>query len=120
MTAVIDWTVCASCGKRTDDPDGWPVGKDGKPCCGECLDRANGRAAATVADAAPRPLHIVTWQQFALIPENGDVMFYCEGGASKTTLVIDLAAQLAAGDDWLGIPVGRPLPCLLIEDQGPR
>jgi AAA domain len=34
----------------------------------------------------------------AVIPEDGDVMFYGDGGAGKTTLVIDLACHLAAGD----------------------
>ena len=32
----------------------------------------------------------------ALIPEGGDVMFYGDGGAGKTTLSIDLACHLAA------------------------
>ena len=34
----------------------------------------------------------------ALIPEDGDVMVYGDGGAGKTTLCIDLACHLAAGD----------------------
>jgi len=56
----------------------------------------------------------------ALIPENGDVMMYGDGGAGKTTLAVDLALHLAAGDDWLGIAVPRPLRVLLIENEGPR
>lgn len=56
----------------------------------------------------------------ALIPEGGDVMTYGDGGAGKTTLMIDLACHLAAGDPWLGIPVGRPVSVLLIENEGPR
>lgn len=56
----------------------------------------------------------------ALIPENGDVMFYGDGGAGKTTLTIDGAFHLAAGDDWLGIPVARPLRVLVVENEGPR
>jgi hypothetical protein len=56
----------------------------------------------------------------ALIPENGDVMFYGDGGAGKTTLAVDLGCHLAAGDDWLGIRVGRPLCVLFIENEGPR
>ena len=47
----------------------------------------------------------------SLIPEGGDVMIYGDGGASKTTLGIDLACHLAAGDDWLGIAVPRPVAC---------
>lgn len=56
----------------------------------------------------------------ALIPEGGDVMFYGDGGAGKTTLAIDLACHLAAGDPWLGIPIARPATVLLIENEGPR
>ena len=55
-----------------------------------------------------------------LIPENGDVMFYGDGGAGKTTLAIDLGFHLAAGDTWLGIPVPHPVRVLLIENEGPR
>ncbi|OAI56163.1 hypothetical protein AYO48_00035 [Gaiella sp. SCGC AG-212-M14] len=56
----------------------------------------------------------------AVIPENGDVMFYGDGGAGKTTLAIDLACHLAAGDPWLGLPVARPVRVLLLENEGPR
>jgi hypothetical protein len=30
-------------------------------------------------------------------------MNYGDGGASKTTLAIDLGSHIAGGDDWLGI-----------------
>ncbi len=56
----------------------------------------------------------------ALIPEGGDVMVYGDGGAGKTTLAIDLACHLAAGESWLGIEVPRPVGVLLIENEGPR
>lgn len=56
----------------------------------------------------------------AIIPEGGDVMVYGDGGAGKTTLVIDLACHLAAGDDWLGIHVSRPVRVAMIENEGPR
>jgi hypothetical protein len=56
----------------------------------------------------------------ALIPEGGDLMLYGDGGAGKTTLTFDLAFHLAAGQDWLGIPVARPVRTLLIENEGPR
>jgi hypothetical protein len=56
----------------------------------------------------------------ALIPAGGDVMVYGDGGAGKTTLAVDLAFHWAAGDDWLGIPVPRPVSVLLIENEGPR
>jgi putative DNA primase/helicase len=56
----------------------------------------------------------------AIFPEDGDVMVYGDGGAGKTTLLIDGACHLAAGDEWLGIPVLRPVRVLLIENEGPR
>jgi AAA domain len=56
----------------------------------------------------------------ALIPEGGDVMFYGDGGAGKTSLAIDLACHLAAGSAWLGMPVTRPVRVLLVENEGPR
>jgi AAA domain len=55
-----------------------------------------------------------------LISEDGDVMFYGDGGAGKTTLANDLAVHLAAGEDWLGIPVPRPVRVGLVENEGPR
>jgi hypothetical protein len=56
----------------------------------------------------------------AVIPRGGDAMLYGDGGASKTTLSIDLAFHLAAGDDWLGIPVPGPASVVLVEAEGPR
>lgn len=55
-----------------------------------------------------------------VIPEGGDVMIYGDGGASKTTLSLDLAFHLAAGDAWLGMPVPRALGVAVIEAEGPR
>jgi AAA domain len=55
-----------------------------------------------------------------LVPQDGGVVVYGDGGAGKTTLVVDLAFHLAAGLDWLGIPVGRKLRVLIIENEGPR
>lgn len=63
---------------------------------------------------------LVGGDEGAVIPEGGDVMFYGDGGAGKTTLAIDLACHLAAGDDWLGMPVARPTRVVLIENEGPR
>lgn len=55
-----------------------------------------------------------------LVPENGDVMGYGDGGAGKTTLFVDMSMHLAAGDPWLGIRIGRPTRVAIIENEGPR
>ena len=47
-------------------------------------------------------------------------MFYGDGGAGKTTLTVDLACHLAAGDAWLGMDIARESRVLLIENEGPR
>jgi hypothetical protein len=56
----------------------------------------------------------------SLIPQGGDVMLYGDGGAGKTTLAIDLAFHLAAGDDWLGLSIPHAVTVALIENEGPR
>jgi hypothetical protein len=68
----------------------------------------------------PGAAALVGDDEAALIPEGGDVMFYGDGGAGKTTLGVDLACHLAAGDDWLGVTVARCARVLLIENEGPR
>jgi hypothetical protein len=92
--------------------------------------------AADVAEELVR-VRIVSLDTFADTPEEGaaallgtnedvvfgadsDGMFYGDGGAGKTTMTIDLGLHLAAGDDWLGIAVPRPLRVLFIENEGPR
>jgi hypothetical protein len=45
-------------------------------------------------------------------------MAYGDGGAGKSTFAIDGAAHLSIGRDWLGIPVPRPVPTLMIENEG--
>jgi hypothetical protein len=52
--------------------------------------------------------------------ENGLAMLYGDGGAGKTTLAIDLAFHLAAGDPWLGIAIASSRCVLLVENEGPR
>lgn len=96
---------------------------------------------AKQAERSPAPIepfHVATIQNFAavdepgaeaflgdadnaLLPQGGKSMFYGLAGAGKTTLALDLALHLAAGDAWLGIPgPTRPLRVLLIENEGPR
>jgi AAA domain-containing protein len=55
-----------------------------------------------------------------VIPKGGDALLYGDGGASKTTLAIDLAVHLATGVPWLGVAVPKPVRVLLIEAEGPR
>jgi hypothetical protein len=73
-----------------------------------------------VAVDEPGAAALVGDDEGVLIPEGGDVMFYGDGGAGKTTLAVDLACHLAAGDEWLGVPVARRARVLLIENEGPR
>jgi hypothetical protein len=47
-------------------------------------------------------------------------MIYGDGGAGKTTLTIDLACHLAAGDIWIGITIADVARSLIVEDEGPR
>ena len=47
------------------------------------------------------------------------IIFYGEEGTAKTTLTVDGIAHLAAGVDWLGIPVPRPVKFCVIENEGP-
>ena len=115
---------------------GWVHQRDGAPH--ELSRRAEqmlGNIRATGSNA--EPASIVTAQEFAaveepgaeplvgeageaVVPEGGDVMLYGDGGASKTTLGLDLGVHLAAADPWLGIPVTRPATVLLVEAEGPR
>ena len=95
-------------------------------------------AFITLAQPQREEMHIVTLEEFVaveepgsapllgegegatLIAEGSDAMFYGDGGAGKTTLAVDLAFHLAAGEPWLGIAVPRPVNVLLIENEGPR
>ena len=47
------------------------------------------------------------------------LLVYGSDGTGKSTLTVDGAVHLASGQDWLGIPVPRPVRCLLIENEGP-
>ena len=47
------------------------------------------------------------------------LMVYGADGSAKSTWSIDGIAHLAAGVDWLGIPVPRPVRICIIENEGP-
>jgi hypothetical protein len=55
-----------------------------------------------------------------VLPAGGDMIVFGAGGASKTTLLIDQAVHMAAGIDWLGFEVARPVRVLILENEGPR
>ena len=55
-----------------------------------------------------------------LLPSDGLLLMYGDGGAGKTTLSIDALAHIASGTPWLNIPIPQPARVLLIENEGPR
>jgi AAA domain len=46
------------------------------------------------------------------------LLLYGDGGSGKSTLTLDAVAHLAAGREWLDIPVPRPARVLLVENEG--
>jgi hypothetical protein len=75
---------------------------------------------AAVDESASEPL-AADADSGAVIPSDGLVLVYGDGGAGKTTLVLDLIVHLATGKPWLDLvtPV-RPLRIALVENEGPR
>lgn len=69
-------------------------------------------------EQAPEPL--AGEPDDALLPQEGVLLMYGDGGAGKTTLTLDAIAHLASGQEWLTVPVPRPLRILIIENEGPR
>jgi hypothetical protein len=82
-------------------------------------------------------LHVVPLDEFTALDEpsaepllgdehdtvlsaGGALVFYGDGGAGKTTLEVDLVFHLAAGLDWLELPIPHPVKVLVIENEGPR
>ena len=125
--------VCWPCWQRRNGGDGSIPEPDGPAASREFFTDEDGASG----DDSPDDVSVVSLEEFAavdepgaaallggeddaLIPEDGDVMIYGNGGAGKTTLAVDLACHLGAGKDWLGIPVPRPARVLLIENEGPR
>jgi DnaB-like helicase N terminal domain/AAA domain len=56
----------------------------------------------------------------SLLPADGLMFVYGDGGAGKTTLSIDALVHLASGTPWLGNHVAKPVTVLIIENEGPR
>jgi hypothetical protein len=75
---------------------------------------------AAVTGPASEPL-VADAEAGAVIPSGGLVLVYGDGGAGKTTLVLDLVVHLATGARWLElISPMCPLRIGLIENEGPR
>lgn len=73
---------------------------------------------AAVDEASAEPL--LGDAENTILSAGGTLVFYGKGGASKTTLEVDLLVHVAAGTAWLGLPVPRRCRVLLIENEGPR
>ncbi len=56
----------------------------------------------------------------SLLPSEGLLLMYGDGGAGKTTLTVDAVTHLAAGATWIGVEIPQPTRVLLIENEGPR
>lgn len=88
-------------------------------------------ARAIVASAFPtlgafRTTHEATSESLlgpatgTILPADGTLLMYGDGGAGKTTLTIDGVFNLAAGRPWLGLETPRPVRSVVIENEGPR
>lgn len=66
----------------------------------------------------PEPL--LGTQEETLLPADGMILMYGDGGAGKTTLTIDAVAHIASGTPWLGLETPRPARITMIENEGPR
>jgi AAA domain len=53
-----------------------------------------------------------------LLPRYGWVMPWGREGSGKTSVIVDLLFHAAAGLEWLGWPVGRPLRLVVIVNEG--
>jgi AAA domain len=73
-----------------------------------------------VSDAEEMPEPLLGTAEETLLPQDGMLLMYGDGGAGKTTLTIDAVCHLGAGIDWLGFEVAKPRRVTLIENEGPR
>lgn len=68
----------------------------------------------------PTALPVIGTTGETLLSEGGTLIVYGDGGVGKTTLSIDAAFHLAAGVDWLEVPVPGPFRVTILENEGPR
>lgn len=86
---------------------------------------------------SPGGLELVTAERFAAVDEPGAepllgdgasnvfpasaiVLCFGDGGAGKTSLLLDAAFHLATGQQWLGLNVPQRCRVLWVENEGPR
>ncbi len=53
-----------------------------------------------------------------VLPMGGDLIHHGPGGGGKSTQAMDCAFHVAAGYDWLGMPVLEPRRVLIVENEG--
>lgn len=63
------------------------------------------------------PLLPVEWLVEPLLVKSDRAVLYGAFGSFKSWLLLDIAIHLAAGCDWLGFPVARPLRVLYIDEE---
>jgi AAA domain len=75
---------------------------------------------AAIDEPGAEPLATAT-DGGVVIPVDGDVLVFGDGGSGKTSLVLDLCWVLAAGGSWLGlVETNRPLRVAIVENEGSR
>jgi hypothetical protein len=73
-----------------------------------------------IAEVSDTPASLLGEEEEPLLPAAGLALMFGRGGKGKTTLMVEAALHMAAGVDWLGIRVPRPIRVLFIENEGPR
>jgi AAA domain len=133
MTGVV---ACENCG--TTGP--WAetlVEVDGRQICYPCQEDIRGENGAGpvaeeierpfalpltdfIADKGDAPEPLLGYADDCILPALGLGLLIAKGGKGKTTFTLDLVLHLAAGEEYLGLEVGRALNILLIENEGPQ
>ncbi|MDQ3381631.1 MAG: AAA family ATPase [Actinomycetota bacterium] len=88
--------------------------------------RPNGRRGSSFATLAeflahpfPKAEPLLGEPGAILLARGSLLMVYGADGSGKSTWTIDGVAHLAAGREWLGVPVPRPVRVCVIENEGP-
>jgi hypothetical protein len=73
---------------------------------------------AAVVEPGAEPIIGIPGQ--IILPMGGDLIHHGPGGGGKSTIANDVAFHVAAGQDWLGMPVSQARRVLIVENEGPR